>query len=123
MYDKKTILTRLQNGETVQTIADEIAKLINETNKEYQAELAAKKASAQKKKEAEAILSLLKDWIVKYYTKSPKEAEAVAKAFDLIKVDEYIQMVEEAVETLTTLPKLSIKTTDSLEEWLEEMGW
>ena len=54
MFDEKTILARLQNGEDAQTIADEMAAMINAANKTYAdqkaAEEAAKKTEIQKMK-------------------------------------------------------------------------
>ena len=53
MFDEKTILARLQNGEDAQTIANEMAAMINAANKMYAEEIAkaeeAKRAEEQKK--------------------------------------------------------------------------
>lgn len=129
MYNKETFLTRLRNGETTQSIADEFAKLINEANKEYQAELAAKKASAQKRKEAEDILNLTKSWALKYCTKTPKEKEMLEQLFAKFGADEFANVVEDINRAFFDAPLLLKLTTetnnelDELDKWLKKMGW
>ena len=63
MFDEKTILARLQNGEDVQKIADEMTTILNQANKAYAdqkaAEEAAKKRNeVQKKEDLQEILNL-----------------------------------------------------------------
>ena len=52
MFDEKTILARLQNGEDAQTIADEMAATINAANKTYDDQKAAEEAAAAAETEA-----------------------------------------------------------------------
>ena len=56
MFDEKTILARLQNGEDAKTIADEMAAALNAANKTYvdqkaKAEAEAKRSEIQKQEE------------------------------------------------------------------------
>ena len=56
MFDEKTILARLQNGEDAQKIADEMAAMINAANKTYTDQKAAEEAA---KAEAATINKLI----------------------------------------------------------------
>ena len=59
MFNEKDILTRLQAGEDAQSIANELANMLNSANATYLAEVAAKKKAeeeaAKKAAEAEAV--------------------------------------------------------------------
>jgi uncharacterized protein (UPF0335 family) len=70
MFDEKTILARLHAGEDAQTIANEMAEMMNTANKIYNDQkmakaeadrLAAKKLEAQKKKELQEVLDMFAD--------------------------------------------------------------
>lgn len=133
MFDKAYILTRLQNGEDVQKIADEMAKMINEAQDEYKAQKAeaeAKKVEIQKKEELAAILETCVDWVCKYYG---FEKEKI-NASDVDAVIELIEDCMECVDALTELekalkPKKAVKEPvkkepqSVLDDFIKEMGW
>ena len=140
MFDEKVILTRLQNGEDVQTIANEMANLINKVNKTYTdqkaAEEAAKaKAETQKKEDLQEILDMFTDWFNAYYgieTDGKLEADAVLELIDSIK--EYVEALND-LESLFSIKKSAVKATKSnakskskssdeqISDFLKQMGW
>lgn len=97
MFSEKDILTRLQNGEDAQAIADEFAKVINAANKTYadqkakeeeerKAQEKANKEKAAKTKELQSILNDLKAWFVHYYDINETDID--------ISAEEIIQMAD-----------------------------
>ena len=140
MFDEKTILARLQNGEDAQKIADEMAAMINSTIKTYNDQKAAeeiKKAEVQKKEELQEILDLFCDWFNAYYDVDAKgkiEAEAVLELID--SVQEYIQAMTDLNAALgVKMPAAPIGTKviksntapktadDKINDFLTKMGW
>ena len=140
MFDEKEILTRLQNGEDVQTIANEMANLINKVNKTYTdqkaAEEAAKaKAKTQKKEDLQEILDMFTDWFNAYYdidADGRLEADAVLELIDSIK--EYVEALND-LESIFSIKKPAVKATKSnakskskssdekINDFLKQMGW
>ena len=140
MLGEKVILTRLQNGEDVQTIANEMANLINKVNKTYTdqkaAEEAAKvKAETQKKEDLQEILDMFTDWFNAYYgieTDGKLEADAVLELIDSIK--EYVEALND-LESIFSIKKHTVKATKSntkpkskssdeqISDFLKQMGW
>ena len=123
MFNEKDILARLQAGEDVQTIADEMAAMINNVNKTYIAE----KKAAEEKKVAEeaaiakakekrahkaegltAIIQLIGEWLIENY--SEEDPEAVKKAIDAVDVEELVDSLDELVACMRTLNKMSKRT-------------
>lgn len=144
MFTEKDILARLQNGEDVQKIADEMAKMINAANKTYTdqkaaeeaAKAAAAKAEGQKKEELQSILDLFCDWFGTYYgmnvedLKSELKADQVIELIDSLK--EYIDAVKglESMFSMKNAPKI-VKTNphksksadEQISDFLNKMGW
>ena len=144
MFDEKTILTRLQNGENIQSIADEMAALINAANKTYTdqkaaeeaAKAAAAKAEIQKKEDLQGILDMFTDWFKTYYgidTKGELEADAVLELIDSIK--EYVEALKDlealfSVKNATKPVNKIIKSNttpksadERISDLLNKMGW
>lgn len=140
MFDEKVILTRLQNGESIEDIANEMANLINKVNKTYAdqkaAEEAAKaKAETQKKEDLQEILNMFTDWFNAYYdieVDDKLEADAVLELIDSIK--EYIEALND-LESIFSIKKSAVKATKSnakskskssdekISDFLKQMGW
>ena len=138
MFDEKTILARLQNGEDAQKIADEMAAMINAANKTYTdqkaAEEAAKKQNeVQKKEDLQEILDMFADWFKTYYgieTKGELEADAVLELIDSIK--EYVEALK-GLESMIGVKKPAAKVIKSntkpksadeqISDFLNKMGW
>lgn len=137
MFDEKTILARLQNGEDAQKIADEMAAALNQANKAYAdqkaAEEAAKKQNeVQKKKDLQEILDMFADWFKTYYgieTKGELEADAVLELIDSIK--EYVEALKglETMFSMKNAPKIIKSNTkpknadEQINDFLKKMGW
>ena len=140
MFDEKVILTRLQNGESIEDIANEMSNLINKVNKTYTdqkaaEEAAAAKAKTQKKEDLQEILDMFTDWFNTYYgieTDGELEADVVIELIDSIK--EYVETLND-LESIFSIKKHAVKTTKSntkskskssdeqINDFLKKMGW
>ena len=140
MFDEKVILTRLQNGESVETIANEMSNLINKVNKTYTdqkaaEEAAAAKAEVQKKEDLQEILDMFTDWFNAYYgieTDGKLEADVVIELIDSIK--EYVETLND-LESIFSIKKHAVKAAKSnakskskssdekINDFLKKMGW
>ena len=134
MFTEKDILTRLQNGEDVQKIADEMAAIINAANKTYAdqkaAEEAAKKQNeVQKKEDLQEILNLFGDWLNAHYGIDTKGDITADQVIELIEsLQEYIEAVKdlEAIFGTAKPAKKVVKTKsadETINQFLKQMGW
>ena len=139
MFDEKVILARLQNGEDAQTIANEMAEMINKANKMYADEVAkaeeAKRAEEQKKAlqeqkvaDLQAILDEFALWFAQYYG---------IDAGDELKADSIMELIDEVqvwTDALKHLGSVSVKkpavkvvkkanADDTINQFLKSMGW
>ena len=100
MVNSKDILTRLQNGEKAEDIANELINALNDANDAYNKEVEAKKvkdeAKAKKVADMQDILDLLHDFCIEYYCDSNEDINAVEAAFDEFTAEKVIEIVEEA---------------------------
>ena len=100
MVNSKDILTRLQNGEKAEDIANELINALNDANDAYNKEVEAKKAEdeakAKKVADMQDILDLLHDFCIEYYCDSNEDINAVEEAFDDFTAEKVIEIVEEA---------------------------
>lgn len=144
MFDEKTILARLQNGEDAQTIANEMAAMINAANKTYTdqkaaEEAAAAKAEVQKREELQSILDLFCDWFGTYYDMDVTEIKSELKADQVIELIDSLKEYVEAIKGLETMfsvknaTKPAVKVIKSntkpanadetISAFLNKMGW
>ncbi len=146
MFDEKTILTRLQNGEDAQTIANEMAAMINAANKTYTdqkaaeeaAKAAAKRAELQKVEELQDILDMFIDWFGTHYgvdvehVKNELGADQVIELIDSLK--EYVEAIKnlETMFSVKNATKPAVKVIKSntkpnadetINDFLKKMGW
>ena len=100
MVNSKDILTRLQNGEKAEDIANELTNALNDANDAYNKEVEAKKAESETKAKKVAdmqdILDLLHDFCIEYYCDSNEDINEVEAAFDGFTAEKVIEIVEEA---------------------------
>lgn len=100
MVNSKDILTRLQNGEKAEDIANELINALNDANDAYNKEVEAKKVESETKAKKVAdmqdILDLLHDFCIEYYCDNNEDINAVEEAFDEFTAEKVIEMVEEA---------------------------
>lgn len=141
MFTEKEILARLQNGESMDAIANEISSLLNSVKDAYEAEEAAKKAEAESAKRVEEckiqemndIIKLIADWAHTYY-------DVDEEIFDLITAEDVIKIIEECKAYVDAMEKFSaalgVKPEKSpaktalkkdpgleIEQFLKSMGW
>lgn len=104
MINSTDILTRLQNGEKAEDIANELVNALNAANDAYLKEQEAKKFEAEAKAKREAkkmqdmqdILDLMHDFCIDYYCDTNEDINAVEAAFADLTAEKVITMVEEA---------------------------
>ena len=100
MVNSKDILTRLQNGEKAEDIANELINALNDANDTYNKEVAAKKAESEAKAKKVAdmqdILDLLHDFCIEYYCDNNEDINEVEAVFDEFTAEKVIEIVEEA---------------------------
>ena len=142
MFDEKVILARLQNGEDAQTIANEMAEMINKANKMYADELAkaeeAKLAEEQKKAlqeqkvaDLQAILDEFAAWFQEYYNIDAGDelkAESVLEIIDGIQ--EYMDALKGLEMVIGKKPAVKViksntkpSADDTINQFLKNMGW
>lgn len=134
MFDEKIILTRLQNGEDVQAIANEITAMLNAANKAYTDQKTKEaKVEIQKKEELQEILDLFMEWLETFYDiKIDKKvpADSVIELIDSLK--EYIEALKD-LESVLDMKKPVAKVIKSntkpknadeqISDFLKKMGW
>ena len=147
MFDEKTILARLQNGEDAQTIANEMAAMINAANKTYTDQKAAeeaKKAEAQraeiqKREDLQEILDMFCDWFGTYYEMNVEEIKAELKADQVIELIDSLKEYMKAIKDLesmfsvknATKPAVKViksntkpaNADETISAFLNKMGW
>lgn len=89
MYSEKDILDMLAKGETIDSITKSFTDVINKANKTHQANLAAKAAKAQQKKDLDNLIKSIWDYAHKWYkieipVVNDEDKEALLKAFDTL---------------------------------------
>ena len=148
MFDEKTILARLQNGEDAQAIANEMAAMINAANKAYTdqkaaeeaAKAAAAKAEVQKKEDLQEILDLFVEWFGTHYGIDTEEIKSELKADQVIELVDSLKEYMEAIKGLESMLKVKkpavpvgtkvIKSNtkpanadETINAFLNKMGW
>lgn len=142
MFDEKVILARLQNGEDAQTIANEMAEMINKANKMYADEVAKaeeakraeeKKQAVQKQKMADLqdILDQFVAWFQEYYNIDAGDelkAESVMEIIDGIQ--EYMDALKGLEMAFGKKPAVKViksntkpSADDTINQFLKQMGW
>ena len=142
MFDEKTILARLQNGEDAQKIADEMAAMINKANKMYADEVAKaeeatraeeKKQAIQKQKTADLqdILDQFAAWFQEYYNIDAGDelkAESIMEIIDGIQ--EYMDALKGLEMVIGKKPAVKViksntkpSADDTINQVLKQMGW
>ena len=109
MVNSKDILTRLQNGEKAEDIANELISALNDANDAYNKEVAAKKAEdeakAKKVADMQDIVDLLHDFCIEYYCDNKEDIDAVEEAFAELTAEQLIAIVEEAGAAVLDMEK------------------
>ena len=142
MFDEKTILARLQNGEDAQSIANEMAAMINTANKAYadqkakeeearKAEELKKAKDLQKKADLQDILDQASLWFAQYYgidAGDELKAETIMELID--GVQEYIDALKGLEMVIGKRPAVKVvksgtelSADEAINQFLKRMGW
>ena len=141
MFDEKVILTRLQNGESVEDIAKELTDVLNKANHKYEdtkreAEKAKQKREASKRSELKALAQMAGKWYNDYIATSEEQKVAFGEALQEADIEEVIELFEGIHEII--MPLLSVidppakkkkekkaqkNTDDVINTFLKNMGW
>ena len=136
MFNSNDILARLQNGEDVNAIANEMADALNKANKAYEDEKNKKAAELQKEKDKKNdlldILTDLTDWLNAHYDAHLEDPtmedvdmalEAIDGLRDLIDMLDEIKTFPE-VKKDKQAAKPQYKNSDQkIADFLSQMGW
>ena len=140
MFDEKVILTRLQNGESVEDIAKELTDVLNKANHKYEdtkraAEEAKQKRELAKRSELKALIQMAGKWYNDYIATSEKEKTELDKALQEIDLEEAIELVDGIHDLFVTFnriadppiqkkeKKVQKNTDDVINTFLKNMGW
>ena len=141
MFDEKVILTRLQNGESVEDIAKELTDVLNKANHKYEdtkraAEEAKQKREASKRSELKALVQMIGKWYNDYIATSEEEKVAFGEALQEADIEEVIGLFEGIHEIIVPLlsvidppvqkkkeKKVQKNTDDVINTFLKNMGW
>ena len=141
MFDEKVILTRLQNGESVEDIAKELTDVLNKANHKYEdtkraAEEAKRKREASKRSELKALAQMAGKWYNDYIATTEEEKVAFGQALQEADIEEVIGLFEGIHEIIVPLlsvidppvqkkkeKKVQKNTDDVINTFLKNMGW
>ena len=141
MFDEKVILTRLQNGESVEDIAKELTDVLNKANHKYEdtkraAEEAKQKREASKRSELKALAQMAGKWYNDYIATTEEEKVAFGEALQEADIEEVIELFEGIHEIIVPLlsvidppvqkkkeKKVQKNTDDVINTFLKNMGW
>ena len=141
MFDEKVILTRLQNGESVEDIAKELTDVLNKANHKYEdtkraAEEAKRKREASKRSELKALAQMAGKWYNDYIATTEEEKVAFGQALQEADIEEVIELFEGIHEIIVPLlsvidppvqkkkeKKVQKNTDDVINTFLKNMGW
>ena len=140
MFDEKVILTRLQNGESIEDIAEELTDILNKVNHKYEdskraAEEAKRKREASKRSEFKALVQMIGKWYNDYIATTEEEKVAFGQALQEADIEEVIGLFEGIHEIIVPLlsvidppaqkkeKKVQKNTDDVINTFLKNMGW
>lgn len=143
MFDEKVILTRLQNGESVEDIAKELTDVLNKANHKYEdtkraaeeAEEAKQKRELAKRSELKALAQMAGKWYNDYIATTEEEKVAFGEALQEADLEEVINLFEGVHEIIVPLleaiappvqkkeKKVQKNTDDVINTFLKDMGW
>ena len=140
MFDEKVILTRLQNGESVEDIAEELTDMLNKVNHKYEdtkraAEEAKQKRELAKRSELKALVQMIGKWYNDYIATTEEEKVAFGQALQEADIEEVIGLFEGIHEIIVPLlsvidpptkkkeKKAQKNTDDVISAFLKDMGW
>ena len=140
MFDEKVILTRLQNGESIGDIAEELTDMLNKVNHKYEdskrvAEEAKRKREASKRSELKALVQMIGKWYNDYIATTEEEKVVFSQALQGTDIEDMIGLFEGMHEIIVPLlsvvdppvqkkeKKIQKNTDDVISAFLKDMGW
>ena len=140
MFDEKVILTRLQNGESIGDIAEELTDMLNKVNHKYEdskrvAEEAKRKREASKRSELKALVQMIGKWYNDYIATTEEEEVVFSQALEGTDIEDMIGLFEGMHEIIVPLlsvvdppvqkkeKKIQKNTDDVISAFLKDMGW
>ena len=140
MFDEKVILTRLQNGESIGDIAEELTDMLNKVNHKYEdskrvAEEAKRKREASKRSEFKALVQMIGKWYNDYIATTEEEKVVFSQALQEADIEDMIGLFEGMHEIIVPLlsvvdppvqkkeKKAQKNTDDVISAFLKDMGW
>lgn len=142
MFNEAEILARLQNGEDIQKIADEMAASLNKVNKVYTDSVAkaeeAKRAEEQKKAlnlqktaDLQNILDQFAAWLQEYYNINAGDELKADSLMELIDgIQEYVDALKGLEMVIGKKPAVKViksnakpNADDTINQFLKTMGW
>ena len=140
MFDEKVILTKLQNGESIGDIAEELTDMLNKVNHKYEdskrvAEEAKRKREASKRSELKALVQMIGKWYNDYIATTEEEKVVFSQALQGTDIEDMIGLFEGMHEIIVPLlsvvdppvqkkeKKVQKNTDDVISAFLKDMGW
>ena len=140
MFDEKVILTRLQNGESIGDIAEELTDMLNKVNHKYEdtkraAEEAKRKREASKRSELKTLVQMIGKWYNDYIATTEEEKVVFSQALQGTDIEDMIGLFEGMHEIIVPLlsvvdppvqkkeKKVQKNTDDVISAFLKDMGW
>lgn len=136
MFNSNDILARLQNGEDVNAIANEMADALNKANKAYEDEKNKKAAELQKEEDKKNdlldILTDLTDWLNAHYDAHLEDPtmedvdmalEAIDGLRDLIDMLDEIKTFPEVKKDKQAAKPQCKNSDQKIADFLSQMGW
>lgn len=105
MFDKYEVVRRLQNGETLDEIADSMTAALNDVANEYMQE---QEDGARDKKifDMNNILDYVHDYILEYYTKTTEEIDALNSVFTEDLVETIVDEIDAGIAKLKEISEV-----------------
>ena len=115
MFDSNDILVRLQNGESPQKLADELAEALNSALNQYDEIQEQKRAEVQKVADAQNTVNTLLDFVEAYYPDLYDEEFRTEFTGEV-----FVKAIDDTIAEVEKL-KTSIKNLDQLMKDYEEL--
>ena len=99
MFDKYEVVRRLQNGETLDEIADSMTAALNDAANEYEQDKR-KEERAKKIADMKEILDLVHDYVLEYYATSFSDIDTVNEFFSEAAAADIVDGIDDGIRDL-----------------------
>ena len=110
-FNKADIIARLQKGEKIEDIANEMSEMLNTAEADYKAEQVAKELETKRVEDAkdEACQRMLEGFADFYAAVGEEELVAEIKKMDIAEIKEALEQSVELIKALRSLSNLEFK--------------